>query len=241
MNNQFTTILGGIKQVTEQDLVDIYLPTHDKSVKFKKITVRQQKDIVKTAMDKVSPGLLLHQALNEILATNLVDATVQLSTADRFYTLVALRAASIGDTYQEKVSLTEMLKKKIHIPATELQHTVKEGVVTVECKVPSLSYDSQITADCIEKIQDANLVGAFGDVFIGEVIKYVDSLTVNSATIKLAECTFTQKYQLIESLPASINNQVLVFANKVKAAETKFCTVNDVAVNVNIDQAFFTT
>jgi len=238
----FKTNIDAIKQLSTAGAVSIHVPTLGRAVKFKQITTKQQKDIVKTAIDKIAPGLSFYNAVNTVVRENNIENAV-INTVDRLFIISALRAACLASEVKTKnstVNLSQLVATPYNINPDSLTKTITVGNVTIKCTSPSLEYDTDMTAECIRKIGEESTVVALGETFISEIVKFIETIGIDGNVITMSEYTPNQRFQLVESLPAGINNEILTFINTIKELESAFVIVDGKRESLDIDQAFFT-
>jgi len=79
---------------------------------------------------------------------------------------------------------------------------------------------------------------AIGNLYIYEIAKYIDSITIGNETINCNLLAVKELVNIIENLPAKLNEEVLNFMSKLRKTEEEFLTVsNNIII---IDSRFFT-
>ncbi len=134
----------------------IFLPSIKKEVTAKQINLKQQKDIISTAVNGVLGALQFSKAVNELIIEN-VDSD-NMFTFDRVPALLALRVESLGDKIKldsgDIVSLNDSLERAKDVPSFNLVKKVKIGSLKVELRIPSLQEENVILKRCIQEIDN---------------------------------------------------------------------------------------
>ena len=73
-------ILSELKSFTDQNVIDIYLPSQKKTVKFKKLNVKQQKQLLLVALDDAKSLINFNIALYDIIHDNILISIYMIET-----------------------------------------------------------------------------------------------------------------------------------------------------------------
>jgi len=231
--------------------LELFVPSLGKKVKFKGLTTKQQKDAVKSALEKVFSGISFSLLVNSIINENSFEK-VEFLTCDRSYLLVALRAASLQKLYKKddkEIDLSFVLSNNFSVPSALKTAEITDDNIKVKLSIPTLARDTAINIETKKKIaplpDDDNLAKeAVGEIYINELAKYIDVVSITSAgnviDLEFDKLFLSQKIQVIEKLPLSINNKLIDFINEAKAFEKKYFERDGVSVDIDIDQTLFT-
>jgi len=244
MNDSIKTFLADLKEINEKNCVDILVPSLDKLVSFKSLSVKQHKDIVKSLLSGMEGTILVTKVLNDIIKEN---STVQhdFKLYDRNKILVELRRQNISDSVtidDKKFLLTDLPTfKKPSLDTTTLNY---KGI-EVKLRVPSLEVDSKITEKSVVDISkfstDEKKVGiSLGILLTYEIIKFVETLQVEDVVINFDELGTYDKKSVIENLPLKLNNDILEFITTYKQQEQELFTFSD-GTKLEIDGSFLTS
>ena len=69
--DNFTSALSSLENLTKS--FDVFVPSLNKKVKFKGLTTKQQKEAVKTALDKNITGITFSNLLNQVIKENSLE------------------------------------------------------------------------------------------------------------------------------------------------------------------------
>jgi len=249
-----TNLIQKLKSIQDSH-VKVYVPSVNKELEFKPLNIKQQKDIIKSTFDKNIPGLSFYNILNGIIKDNCVDKTATFLVLDRNTIAIALRNNIFGNEYTVdetnnssfKVNLNEVLNI-INEPVSNevLEHKIKQDSLEVTLKAPSLETDNKVNKESQKLLShfldDSN--GAkdlISELFIYEIVKFVHEVKFGENVVSFKDITVSQQIEILESLTANINKQILEYIEVVRNFESKYITFNksNKEYRVTIDPAFF--
>ena len=246
---KFNEALASLDSLKKE--VEIFVPSLGRKVKFSGLTTKQQKDAVKTALEKSFAGISFALLANSIIKENSSEK-IEFLTTDRSYLLVALRATSLHKLYKKdnnETDLSFILNNNIPYPSELKTCEIVDNNVKIIASVPTFTRDTSINLETKKKISplpdDDNLAReAVGEIYINELAKYIDSVSINTGTnlveLKFDTLSLAQKIQVLEKLPLHVNNKLIDFINNAKAYEKKYFEKDGVSVDIDIDQTLFT-
>lgn len=251
------SVLDKIKQIAISNKVNVFARSLNSEVALVPLTIRQQKSIIKTALDVILSPITFSLATSEIIKENLQSKS-NLSILDKPLILLALRTNSLGSNYildgEEKlnIDLNTSLSKKDPVNVASLSETLTFDNLEIVTKVPSLEEDYRINLECkkvleTRKSADSEKVkDLIGEVYVYEIIKFIDSIkiTVDSKIdeIKFNVLSINQKVETVESLPMAVTTKLIESIAKIRKVESEPLKVfvGDKEVTLNLDTAFFT-
>jgi len=251
------SVLDKIKQIAVTNKVNTYARSANSDVSFLPLTIKQQKNIIKTALDVVLSPITFSITTTEIIKENIQSKT-NLSIIDKPLILLALRTNSLGSSYvidgEEKdiVDLAECLKKRDAVNIADLAETLTFDNLEITTKVPSLEEDYRVNLDCkrvldSRKSNDNDKVkDLIGEVYVYEIIKFIDNIkvTIDNKTdeIKFNILSINQKVETVESLPMAVTTKLIQSIANIRKVESEplKVLVGDKEVTINLDTSFFT-
>ena len=245
--SDFNQILTAVKTVADSLHVKITIPSCNKEVIFRPLTTKQQKDLVKSAAEKTLNPITFLNTVNEILTAN-ATTPVDLLVSDRNYVITILRALTLSKIYHTKSAtydLSVLQNNRLTSPVP-ITRVVEENDFKIFCKIPSLKVDTQYNNSLLglagKRTDQKDLTETLGDLFIYEAMKYIERVESTSLNINvvLDSLSFHQRYQLVEALPAIINNKIVDYITEIKDLDNILFKIGDQVVDVEIDQGFFT-
>lgn len=242
MNTNFDKALSQLQKITNQSFAkDFYLESLQKKIYLKEINVSQQKILLDHAIASKQPeqinktdkfAEINFNLIKDNITEGLSEEEIQnLTIWDKNLLSLALRSLS-----NEKVTLTyftkndtepeskafvefnisdiinkynasykEILTKKNIIQQSEQTNTT----FSINLKLPTIIEEIEV-----EKFMPDNHTA--GDVFLYEMTKYIESLSVDNLLINFKELTLDQKLILIQNLPSNVGNSIINEINTIK-------------------------
>jgi len=220
----------------------IFIPSVNKDVNATQINLKQQKDIISTAVNGVVGALQFTKAVNNVIIDN-VDGD-NFYTFDRVPVLLALRQQSLGskvkDTKDKMVSIEDFISKAKDIPKFELKKEVSIDSIKVKLKLPTLKDENVILKRSISEIENLksdSLSDAMGLIYIFEIIKVIESVSVGEEEVEFNNLKVADRFKIIEQLPLELYDKITGFLSQVTQYDKKILT-NDESTIV-IDATLF--
>ena len=241
-------ILSKLKEINNANLVSVYVPSAKKQLSFRPLSVKQQKDLIKSGLDGVISGITISNVINEIILENSVDKHDFVIT-DKFPVILSLRKQSFGNIFVIKeedketvFDLDEILKKKLKFTYDDKVIIKMEGTdIMAYLDLVSLSDDTKINIAQIEKFKktkDEQLSETVGSLFIYEIVKFVTKIQIKEEELDLTTLPIKDRINVIESIPATLNNKILEYIQKFRTEETDYVTTSSGVLP--IDSRLFT-
>lgn len=252
MSSNVADILKQLDTLNQQSGVAVYIPSLKRTVRFKALNLRQQKNLLKSSVEETLTKLSFITNFYSIVQENILETLNinDLYIFDRIAIAIALRASSIDSKYTIEDNVFDLNDKLKEIPSIAIDIDAITAVVdiqnfTVALEVPRLGVDRDISATVMHKIrssQSDDIRTLIGELFIHEVIKFVKTVTFKTeagdTVIEFANIKTEDKLAIIEKFPTLITNQILEFIKKYRELENKFTGLGDNAIE--IDGSFFT-
>lgn len=247
--NSASSLLEKLNKISDENTISIFVPSVGKEVKFKTLNIKQQKDLIKTAMDGAAAGATLNQQLNEIIISNSIEK-VDFKIYDRYPIIVALRAATIGNNFNNKeevIDLSKILKNNIkEYKKRQFEHTndIQYHTINVSLELPTLEKDSKINDKFIKfaktRENSENYSEAVGNLYVYEIIKFIKSIQVGEEADIYAfnEISIKDCFEIVENLPIGLNSRIIEYIESVREIENGFLETEN--GNIEINAAFFT-
>ena len=251
MSSNVSDILKQLDTLNQATGIDIFIPSLNKTVKFKNLTLKQQKDLLKASVDETLTKLSFIVNFYSIIKDNILDTlnVNTLYTFDRPAIAIALRAKGLDSNYtveEDVIDLNDLLKQISEIDASQqqLKSIVEIENLTVELEVPHLDVDRDISSVAVSKLnntQERDIKTLVGELFIHEIIKFIKTVTFKTETgdqsISFNGLRVEDKISIIEKFPSTLTSKVLEFIKTYRDFEAKFTTLGD--TNIEIDGSFF--
>ena len=231
--SEVLNILKELQTVEDDSALDILVPSVNKVVKFKPLSVKQHHEILKCSIDGVT-GSINENSLESI----------DFAVYDAEWILLQLRKHSLGKTVtidEKEYSLDELTK---NVTDFKYSHTVSYKGVDVLLTVPTLKLDIEVSDACFKDISksasdDTKLSETISSMLSYEIIKFIKSISVKDSIINFSDITTTEKKKLLESIPLAINNKITEYIASYRKNEQTSYTFSDGAL-LTIDGDFLT-
>jgi len=246
----------------ESFLTDAWIPSLKRTVKFKEITAKQQKNIIESAIDSVASKSTFSKIFSEIVSSNCLEekSVIEAFTvADKASIAFSIRSQisdKITVVFQDDpkvekiVELNEIIKRFSNYkhPDIETIEFSKNGVsIDAEIELPTISqeakfdlyiYGKEKSEDQIEEVKKI-ISGAF----LGETAKYIKEIRINGNSLNYNVLHIPNKISIIEKLPAALVQSVLEKIVTLKEDLNKISTVthDTFSKNIEVDTSLFLT
>jgi hypothetical protein len=238
-------VSGFLKKLEKlnKDVIKIYVPSIKKSIETTPLTLKQQKDLISSALDGLRGALNFSKTLNDIIIKN--TGNKDLKIYDKFPFIINLRKQSLGNKVKvdkKIVNLDDVINNIKTIPfKIKDEHVVTLKTLTVHLKVPTLIEESIITSKGEQDINPKDDVTkeGIGTLYMLEIIKYVDKLVIEDEEIDFGKIRINDRIKLIEELPLVMYNELADYIDTINQYLTDILTVDETVVS--IDARFFDT
>lgn len=248
MNSATSSLLEKLNKINDENAIAVFVPSASKEIKFKTLNIKQQKNLIKTAMDGAAAGATLNQQLNDIIITNSSEK-IDFKVYDRYAIIIALRIATIGEIInsdKEEINLSKVLKQNIKKYKQKVfDHTseIDYHKIKVSLELPALEKDSKINDKFIKfakmRENNENYGDAIGNLYVYEIVKFIKSIQIKGETdiynfdsLNIKDC-----FDIVENLPVGLNTKIIEYIESVREIENSFLETEN--GNVEINAAFF--
>jgi hypothetical protein len=252
MSGNVSDILKQLDTLNQSTGVDVFIPSLGKTVKFKNLNLRQQKDLLKASVDETLTKLTFIVNFYSIIQENILDKTINVNSLyafDRPAIAIALRANGLDSKYAIEENVYDLNTLLAQIPTIDvksqsLNSTIDIQNLTVNLSVPNLNTDRDISLVAVNKLknsQENDIKTLVGELFIHEIIKFIQSVTFKTETedqtVDFANLKVDDKIAIVEKFPSTLTSKVLEFIKGYRDFEAKFTAIGD--ANIEIDGSFF--
>jgi len=249
-----------------ENVYSFYVPSLKREVKFKPFNIGQQKKLLKATIDNPVFQTRFVVAIYDILVENCLEdiKKLNLTVIDYSSVLLQYRKNAYGDVItvteegtEYKADINEAIVK-INAVEPLLEQEIIEGSITLTIKTPAFRDQYQLERELRDgKLNDeqiingtTNVSSTIGDAFIGELSKYIKDITIQKdqerVSIGYSNLTFTDKFKIIEHLPASIVKKALPIISELTSKLTSSLQVTGTnvdkpskTVTITIDSSLF--
>jgi hypothetical protein len=252
MSGNVSDILKQLDNLNQTTGIDIFIPSLNKTVKFKNLNLKQQKDLLKASVDETLTKLTFIVNFYSIIQENILDKTINVNSLyafDRPAIAIALRSSGLDSNYtvdENVYDLNTLLSQvpSITVPTDKLTSIIDIQNLTVNLSVPKLNVDRDVSLVAVNKLknnQENDIKTLVGELFIHEIIKFVQSVTfkteTDNQTVDFSTIKVEDKIAIVEKFPSNLTSKVLEFIKNYREFEAKFTAIGD--ANIEIDGSFF--
>lgn len=230
-----TEALNLIKQ--NQKVVDVYVPSLKRLVKFKHLTAGQQERFVQSLIDNAVVQSHFTSALIEVIKENCTEKSVinGLTVIDKHAIGLALRVASLGNILKTEIDneagivyLIDLNENLNHVK--ELNNEALESIIidniTIDLQYPTINQeqnnntffkkDSNTSDGSTDSIRSV-----LSNAFIGDILMFIKTLTIlkddgESLVVEFSQIALQDKLEIIRKLPNDIFEKILNPMSTVK-------------------------
>lgn len=234
-----------LEAVNESNLIAISVPSHNfKKYKFKALSVKQHKDLLKAAMSGFEGNLKAAIIYNNIVKDNCSE-NIEFKMYDKQYILTQLRKSTIGATVTidgKAYNIDDLPEFKYQVE-TPKEFTYKD--IVVQTCDPSLSDDTHYMEKCLQEISkmpngDAKVAASMPLLLTYEIVKYIDTVQVGDTVLNFDSITLPDRKNIVDNLPLKLNNMIIDYITQIKEAVTDQFVFSD-NVSLPFDPSFLTS
>jgi hypothetical protein len=250
MSSNISDVLKQLETISVESGIDVFIPSLQKTVKFKTLNLKQQKGLLTSSIDESLTKLSFNSYFYNIIKDNILDTLDinQLLTIDRSIIALNLRTKALESTALIQDKTIDLNKVVDNVPNVQINNYPLENVIidkniTVKVKAPSLGIDNDLNSFALsKKNQDSDFKAVIGELFVYELTKFITDININtgetSTDISFTSTKVADRIAIVEKLPSSVVNKVLDFIKNYRNLETLYLKVDD--VTIDIDGSFFT-
>ena len=217
MSNIDSVILQ-LNNISDSLAVDSPIVSTKSTVKFKPLSVTQQKQLIKNATGLALDTIKISNIINKIIIDNAENST-QFNVIDKEGILLSMKVQSVqsGDEQQNMNKVLQQLQT-LDVEAS-LNKTIEQHGIELQLLSPSLQRDSAINSEFIEQFKDKQLTNTdiISQYYVYDIIKYIYQFKLGKETVSFAETSNAKDYAaIVHHLPASLVGLVADFAAESK-------------------------
>jgi hypothetical protein len=244
-----SSLINKLSELNDTNTVSAFVPSINKKLNFKGLNIKQQKDIISTVADGPISGITLNTCINNMIMSNVTEEC-SLNIIDRYPVALAIRKGfinkdvKVGDS-DISIDLNEHIKectKKIKSEKIQTEFEINVDNVSIIIKVPSLEKDNEINKK-IKKVDESNIGDTIGDLYISEIIKFIDTISIGEGEEEekyiFKDIGYHSATKIIEAMPASINQKIIDIIGEVRDLENLFLKTSE--GDIEITAAFFSS
>jgi len=209
---------------TLTDLLDLLaintvLPVSDTKVKIRPMSVKQVKDVVDKSISIPHFNIGFKQAIESVLLQNIkAENSYVLTEVDVRILYFYLKGVGI---YKD-INTTNLFDHIQQHILPNSKHTILKHGTKIELEVPTTIKSTQIDEYILSKIITSNGVITNNEfisslMFTAEILKYINTITIQDVNILQDIKDVEQQIQIIEQLPIVFANEIALFIQQIEA------------------------
>jgi hypothetical protein len=258
----FNQAMTSLEQVSNSFVVDIWIPSLNKTILFKQLDAKQQKEILSSVMDTSVYNTSFIKTFYNIIKENISDSTVDINE----FTLID--KLTIGLSLKSKLSenLTLFFGEKKEIPVKINIDDILEKLKTyespknkiiesknsnfsikVELKYVTIGveydydthYKGNKKTEDLKKTEDVQKI--ISDAFIGETSKYLNNIWINEDILPFRDLSFDQKTRIVEKFPSNLLQKIIENIGLWKSSVDSILSIDyeDQKQTISLEPAMF--
>jgi len=248
-------ILSALKDLDSQTSFKVFVPSLNKELNFKQISIKQLKQLLKCVIDSPVYTTEYILTINNIIKENSITLDIDISKLtilDKLLIIIKLRAESISPNFilkftQEEIEQNNLTFKEYPINLNDIydrfinehlevqSQTFIHGDVEVICNLPTIDTEDRLEQELHKntKLQITSpdeLRTSLGNLFINEVTKFIQELKIKQTSIDFSILDFKTRIQIVEELPVNVLSDVLKYIENYKQI-TNMLTVHAIDID----------
>lgn len=234
-------ILSKLNEINFEDTVNVFIPSLQRTVSFKPLSLQQQKEILKSGISSEIFNLLEFNVIfNAIIDQNSLEKN-NYRLLDKPVIAFALRnkfTTQLLESEDKQIDTKIFIDKKLNVEASAFEDFfIEEGSLKITAQAPNIAIDqivSKMQLGKIKKASNIDLTNIIGEMYVFEVLKYIKTIQIGELRQDMSLLTIEDRLKLIEQLPASIITKLnALIAEKFKNPEEEYLTVEGVKLTLD--------
>ena len=240
MSNDVTKFISKLDKLNNSG-IEVFLPSKKKEVTATPLNLKQQKDLISSALNGLKGTLDFSRVLNNIILDN--SGIDDLKIFDKIPFVMSMRIDALGAKYITGTDTIDLHKVLDNIKKFKLEFKQEKSIeyknLKINLTIPTLQQENAL----LEK-GSIDLSGEEGDLqqeisilYMLEIVKYVQGLEIDDVAIDMSDTKITDRIDLVEKLPLAVYSDISDYIQTVTSYNTSLLTVGD--NTVTIDSLFF--
>jgi len=234
-------ILSKLNEINFEDTVNVFIPSLQRTVSFKPLSLQQQKEILKSGISSEIFNLLEFNVIfNAIIDQNSLEKN-NYRLLDKPVIAFALRnkfTSQLLESEDKQIDTKIFIDKKLNVEASAFEDFfIEEGLLKITAQAPNIAIDqivSKMQLGKIKKASNIDLTNIIGEMYVFEVLKYIKTIQIGELQQDMSLLTIEDRLKLIEQLPASIITKLnALIAEKFKNPEEEYLTAEGVKLTLD--------
>jgi len=242
-NKEFFDLLNSISAAETFTLT----LTDKKDYTFKQLSTSQLRDLIKTVVDSPITQSEFNNTVANVMKDSLASpCDIFFNIIDRLLFTLETRIQSISPliTLSDKQVDLSVIKQAL-VTALEANSSLFEvqslssNSISITYGIPLIGTETQLNDEYYKNVElnvetQDDLRKIIGETFINEIAKTLYTITINDKILDLTTVSFKERVKAIESLPASLINNVIQYVEKYrKVVEDTLKTTDNTSITID--------
>lgn len=237
--------LQELKALNDNQLIDIFIPSLQRSVKFRPFSAKQQKDIIKTVLSGIEGNIKLTSVFNDIIIENCTETGVTFYLFDRNKIIVEMRKFSFGNNIKLDTQLYDLTELPEYTAFDKLDDVIVYNNIEVSVRIPTIDVDSAVTLRSLHEFykldtEEQKLTNSVNILVVYELIKFISHVKIGDQEVSFDKLSIADRKDIVDNLPLALNNKILDFITQYKLYEQSLLSFNG-NVSIPIDASFLSS
>jgi len=240
MSNNVSKFITKLDKLNHQG-IEVFLPSRKKVVTANPLNLRQQKDLVSSALDGVKGTLDFSRELNNIILYN--SGITDLKIFDKIPFAINMRVEALGTKYTANDTEIDLQVVLDNIKKTKLQFKEEQLIehknLKINLGIPTLTDENALLKNGAANlsVEDGNYKEEVSILYMLEIVKYVQGLEIDEIAVDMSDIKITDRMDLVEKLPLAVYTDISDYIETVTSYNTGLLTVGE--DSIDIDPLFF--
>lgn len=217
--DKFNSVISQLKKINDEAVVSCYVPSVQRDVKFKPMTVAQQQQLIKGINSQSSDSLKINNAINDIIISNCLEE-INFKIIDRESILLGYKLNDAAITASEKSNIEKAIDAIKQLKQYETEFIIDAYGISIKCVIPSFARDSAINATSINEVDEikSNKAGDLVSVLYRyQILKFISSINIQDTLVSFENLNdVASLLTIVDNIPTDLNNAVLSYSTRVQ-------------------------
>jgi len=240
MSNNVSKFISKLDKLTDQSIA-VFLPSKKKVITVTPLNLKQQRDLVSSALDGIKGTLDFSRELNNIILAS--SKATDLKIFDKIPFAVGMRIEALGTTYVNSISKLDLQVVLDNIKKTKLEFKEEKLIehknLKISLGIPTLEDENALLKNGAANlsVEDGNYKEEVSILYMLEIVKYVQGLEIDEVAINMSDLLISDRMDLVEKLPLAVYTDISDYIETVTSYNTSLLTVGE--DRILIDSLFF--
>jgi hypothetical protein len=242
MSENFNDILNEVKGLKKN--LTFFSRANNLDLEISPLNLQQQKIIIENSIQSNLSVLFFNNSFYNIIKENFAGDINTLDTIDRVSISLSLRQKmsneyTLDDT---KVNLSDIIDKNKKPLSVDPLEIVTDSF-TFRVSKPSLVLDNKVNKLLLnkykgKKITEDNVNNVISDLYVYEILKFVDEIIVGDKTLVISE-NFNNSLKILSEIETSELKEIFNYINKIRDIELNMTQIPNSEKYISITPDFF--